>query len=120
MKKYESFVDYVADQHQRAKEMLYELKDIIHQVVPDTEESMGYGVPAYSLRKDAKLNEKIMIAGYKKHVGLYPHPDTIEAFKDQLKEYKTSKGTIQFQFTQDIPVELVKEIIYYRHKIVNQ
>lgn len=119
MKKYESFIEYINDQTPRGKEMLNQLYDLIHEVVPDAEESMGYGVPSYAMKPHAKLQDKIMIAGFKSHVGFYPHHLTIDAFKDKLKPYKTLEGTVQFQYTQDIPKDLVKEMILFRYNAVH-
>ncbi len=118
MKQYGSFKEYMKDQTGKGKEMLLLLRDIIYEVVPDVEEAMGYGVPAYGLIKDATLNEKIMIANFKGHVGLYPHADTIVAFKEHQKDYKCLVGTIQFKHSQEIPVELVKAIILHRYNVI--
>lgn len=54
-------------------------------------------------------------AAMKKHIGLYPHPSGVSAFQDQLTDYKTSKGAIQFPFDQALPLELIREIIHYRY-----
>lgn len=58
----------------------------------------------------------IHFAAYKKHIGFYPDPVTITAFKDQLKDYKTSKGTVQFPLNKDLPLKLINEMIEYRIK----
>lgn len=46
----------------------------------------------------------------KKHVGLYPGPEAVERFHEQLKDYKTSKGTIQLPYDKAHPLELIAEI----------
>jgi len=55
-------------------------------------------------------------AVHKNHYGFYPYAKTIEVFKDQLKKYEISKGTIQFPIDKPIPLKFVKEIIQYRVK----
>lgn len=55
-----------------------------------------------------------MIAGYRSHVGFYPHPTTIEAFSDRLAEYKFAKGSVQFPFDKPIPNDLIVEMVKYR------
>ncbi len=115
MKKYQSWDEYFDDQPPRGKEMLQELRQIFKETIPSATESWGYGVPAYELVPNAKNDKKIMIAGFKNHVGFYPTPETIEAFIDELKDYKLSKGTIQFQHSQELPKELIKKMILHRY-----
>lgn len=55
-----------------------------------------------------------MIAGYAKHVGLYPHPDIIEAFAEELAAYKSAKGSVQFPLDKPIPKALVKKMVKAR------
>jgi len=58
----------------------------------------------------------VWYAAYKKHIGFYPRPSGIEAFKDELTAYKTSKGAIQFPIEEGIPTSLVKKIVRFRIK----
>jgi uncharacterized protein YdhG (YjbR/CyaY superfamily) len=46
----------------------------------------------------------------KKHIGLYPGLEAVEAFTEQLTEYKTNKGTIQLPYSKPLPLELITEI----------
>ncbi|MDC7225937.1 MAG: hypothetical protein PQJ61_04135 [Spirochaetales bacterium] len=59
-----------------------------------------------------------MIGGYKKHVGFYPHPTTIEKISDKLTIYKQGKGSIQFPINRPIPCELIIEMVEFRRNIV--
>lgn len=120
MEKNNVFDTYLESQSEEGKQMLIHLRTIFHNTIPGIKESMSYGVPAFDLKPNAKMKDKIMIAGFKKHVGLYPHPDTIEAFKDRLTPYIISKGTVQIQYHQEIPDELIKDMIVYRYKEVNR
>ena len=52
----------------------------------------------------------IHFAAAKKHIGLYPGPDAIGEFADQLAEYKTSKGAIQFPNNKPMPLDLITAI----------
>ena len=120
MKKYHSWGEYFDDQPKRGKEMLETVRDIFREVLPDAIESWSYGVPAYDLVPNAKLEQKIMFAGFKKHIGIYPTPDTINAFKEELADFKTSKGTVQIQHSQEIPVELIKKMILHRYSEIQK
>lgn len=118
MQKFKSWDEYFSIQSERSREMLNELREIITEVLLDAEESWGYGVPAYNLVPNAKLDKKIMIAGFKNHVSFYPSADTIEFFKEELTGYKVLKGTIQFMHKQKLPRELIKSMILHRYKTI--
>jgi len=56
----------------------------------------------------------VYFAGYKGHIGFYPTAKPIEHFKELLMSYKTSKGAIQFNINEPLPIELIKEITCFR------
>jgi uncharacterized protein YdhG (YjbR/CyaY superfamily) len=70
---------------------------------------MGYGVPGFYL--DGPL---VYYAAFKTHVGFYPTPGGIKAFKKELAAYKTAAGTIQFPLDKPMPVGLIKRIVRFR------
>jgi uncharacterized protein YdhG (YjbR/CyaY superfamily) len=55
-----------------------------------------------------------MMAGFKNHVGFYPHPTTMERFWDQLDDFKKAKGSVQFPLNKPLPRELIVKMIQYR------
>lgn len=117
--KFTSHDAYFSEQPDSARQLLLELQECILKVVPDAEEVMTYNVPAFALIKGAKIEQQIMIAGFKKHVGFYPHSTTIKAFKDELSDFKTGEGTVQFPLGKPLPVDLVKRMVKYRWELVN-
>ena len=58
----------------------------------------------------------VHFAGFKNHIGFYPTPTGIEAFKDELSVYKGAKGSVQFPLDQPIPLPLIRRIVEYRVK----
>lgn len=56
----------------------------------------------------------IHFAGFRNHIGLYPSSEVIEIFAEKLKKYKTSKGTIQFPLQEELPFDLIQEIVEFR------
>jgi uncharacterized protein YdhG (YjbR/CyaY superfamily) len=112
------FDSYLASALAESIEKLKELRQIILETVPDCGELINYGIPAFSLVKGGKREEQIMIAGYKKHVGFYPHSTTIEHFDDELKGFEKGKGSIQFKLEVDLPKELIIKMIAYRMKLL--
>ncbi len=117
-KQYLTVEDYFNDQPEQVKNALIMLKDCILEVVPDAQELLNYNIPAYSLVKDGKRDKQIMMAGYKKHVGLYPHPTTMEHFDKELSSYKKGKGSVQFPIDQPLPKELIVRMVKYRMELL--
>jgi len=118
MTKYKTIDDYINDQPYGTKQALIELKKYILKAVPTAIEMFNYGIPAFALIEGGKRDQQIMIAGYKNHVGLYPHPTTMEKFADELKGYKQGKGSVQFPINKPIPKELIIRMVKYRYGLI--
>ena len=101
---------YISQFPQETQTLLKEIKILIKKTVPNAQETISYGIPTFDLNK----KHLIHFAGFKKHIGLFPAPSAILAFKKELSEYKTSKGTIQFQLNKPIPFELIEKIVKFR------
>lgn len=101
--------DFIASYPKQAQEILQQIRQTIHRVVPEAKEKISYGIPTFYL-----AGNLVHFSAYKHHIGFYPGSDAIKAFKDDLKPYKTSKGTIQFPLDQPIPYDLIKKITKYR------
>jgi len=56
----------------------------------------------------------VHFAGYEKHIGFYPTGSGIEAFKEELKPYKSGKGSVQLPLDQPLPTDLVRRIVALR------
>ena len=115
MQKYDTVDEYINSLPDRTKEELTKLRAMIKNLVPDTNESMSYGMPGY------KLNNKPLIyfAGWKDHIGFYPTPSGIDALEKVTKKYKTGKGTLRFNLDKPIPWDLIEKIIKYRIQSVS-
>ena len=103
--------EYIERQTEQAKPYLVQINKAIKSAIPDTVEKISWSMPTYWKKRNL-----IQFAAFKKHIGLYPGPDAIEAFAERLKEYKTSKGTIQFPYDKPIPFELIGEIAKWCEK----
>lgn len=92
------------------QERLTAIRNIIHELAPQATERICMRMPTYD------LNGKWLVhfAGFKKHIGFYPQPEGIAAFKEKLSSYKTSKGTVQFPLNKPLPLDLISEIIRFR------
>ncbi|MBP9812050.1 DUF1801 domain-containing protein [Candidatus Gracilibacteria bacterium] len=89
---------------------LHTLRQVFFEMLPDTEESIRYKIPAYKVGK-----HHLYFAAYKKHIGFYPVYGLAE-IEDRLSQYraKNTKDSLHFPHTQPLPIDLIKEII--RHK----
>lgn len=85
------------------------IKAIVHRLAPDIEETMGYGIPSFRYKNRYLIHFGI----FKDHVSLFPGPRAIEAVKDQLKDYKLSKGTIAYSETKPVPEAVVEELVRF-------
>jgi uncharacterized protein YdhG (YjbR/CyaY superfamily) len=56
----------------------------------------------------------VHFAAFKAHIGFYPVPSGIEAFKDELAVYKQGKGSVQFPLDQPMPYDLIRRIVIFR------
>ena len=75
---------------------------------PKAEETISYQMPAF--KQNGIL---VYFAAFKDHIGFFPTGSGVEAFKDKLSSYKTSKGTIQFPLDKPVALDLVEEIVRF-------
>jgi uncharacterized protein YdhG (YjbR/CyaY superfamily) len=114
MPDYKTIDDYIANQSEAAQNMLIELRSIIKDTVPDAVEILNYKIPSFTLVPGGKRDQQIMMAAYAKFVGFYPFPTTMEAFSEDLKDYKQGKGSVQFPLDKPLPKDLIVKMIRYR------
>ena len=106
-----TIADYIDSAPEAAIPKLMELHECIRAAAPGAEESLKWGMPAFSYQKIL-----VTFAGFKNHIGLYPMPSAIEAFAESLSKYKTAKGSIQFPLDQPLPLPLIRKIVKFRVK----
>jgi uncharacterized protein YdhG (YjbR/CyaY superfamily) len=103
--------EYIAGFPENIQTILEQVRTVIKQAAPAATESISWEMPTY------KLNGKpvVYFAGHKKHVGFYPTPSGIEAFKDELSEYgQIGKGSVRFSYDKPLPLDLIKRMVKYR------
>jgi len=100
---------YIANYSTNVQLKLQELRATIAMIAPNATETIRYQMPTFTL-----YGNLVHFAAYKNHIGLYPSPSGIEAFKNELKPYKTSKGAIQFPIEQALPMDIIRKIVTYR------
>ena len=100
---------YIANFPPAVAERLTALRDIIRQHAPDAEERIAYGIPTFHLHRNL-----VHFGGFAGHVGFYPGPTGIAAFRTQLARFKGAKGSVQFPHDEPLPLDLVAEIVDFR------
>jgi uncharacterized protein YdhG (YjbR/CyaY superfamily) len=103
--------DYIAQFPDATQQQLQTLRACILKAAPKATEKISYGMPAFYLHEVL-----VYMAGYKNHIGFYPHSEPIVFFKEELKKYKTSKGAIQFPIDEKLPLALITKIVKHRLK----
>ena len=101
---------YIAQFPDEVQKILEKIRAIILAEVPEAEERISYAMPGYYLNK----KPLVYFAGYKNHIGFYATPTGHEKFEKELSKFKQGKGSVQFPLNQEIPYDLIKEIMKFR------
>ena len=101
--------EYIAGFPENIRDILEELRRVIREAAPRAEEAMRYGIPTFRLNGNL-----VHFAAFKHHIGFYPTPSAIEAFKEELSSYKQAKGSVRFPIDKPLPYDLIRKIVQYR------
>jgi uncharacterized protein YdhG (YjbR/CyaY superfamily) len=108
-KGFTSIDEYIAAFPAEIQTKLLEMRATIKAAAPEAEEKISYQMPTFYLNGNL-----VHFAAFKNHIGFYPTPGGIDAFKDELSVYQGAKGSIQFPLSQPLPLELVSKIVKLR------
>jgi uncharacterized protein YdhG (YjbR/CyaY superfamily) len=111
-KRFETIDEYVATFPRNVQDILEELRRIIRESAPKSEETISYGIPTFDLNG----RHLVHFAAYKNHIGFYPTSSGISRFKKELSRYEMSRGTVRFPINEPIPFDLIRKIVKYRVK----
>ncbi|HSP48454.1 MAG TPA: DUF1801 domain-containing protein [Clostridiaceae bacterium] len=101
--------EYIAVLPEDVKAIMESVRKVIHETAPDAIETMSYQIPTFDLHGNL-----VHFAAFKNHIGFYPTPSGMEAFREELSAYKGSKGSVQFPLNQPIPYDLITRIVKFR------
>ena len=100
---------YISGFPKETQQLLQQIRTAIKKAAPKAEEVISYGMPGF------KLNGMLVwFAGYKNHIGFYPKPSGIEAFRKELSVYKYAKGSVQLPLDKPLPTALITKIVKFR------
>ena len=105
----QSIDEYIAGFPPDVRNKLEAMREVIKRAAPQAQEAISYRMPTFRL-----YGNLVHFAAFSHHIGFYPTPAGIEAFKTELSPYKGAKGSIQFPLTEPLPLELVARITRFR------
>lgn len=107
MAKYSTIDDYIAAQLPDVGERLTLIRKTFHKVLPNTEESIRYDMPAFTVG-----GYHLYMSAYKNHIGMYPMYG-IPELDEKMLSYrgKGTKDALHFKHSEPLPLELIEEII---------
>ncbi len=103
--------EYIAAYPRDVQAILKKVRQTIKKAAPGAEETLKYRMPTFMLNGNL-----VYFAGFKNHVGFYPIPSGVEAFKKDLAPYKQGRGSVQFPLDKPIPYGLITRIVKFRVK----
>ena len=112
IKKFKTMDEYIKSFPNDVSTILEKMRQTIREAAPEAAEAISYQMPTF------KLNGKNLVhfAAFKNHIGFYPIPSGIKAFKKELAPYKQGKGSVQFPIDKAVPYDLVRKIVIFRAK----
>jgi len=108
--------DYISLQAPEVQPLLKKVRETILDAAPGAEEYISYMMPSF------RYNGKILVyfAAHKNHLGFYATPSGNIAFSEELKDYKSSKGAVQFPLDRTIPYDLIRRMVQYKLEEINK
>jgi uncharacterized protein YdhG (YjbR/CyaY superfamily) len=106
-----SIAHYISLHPKPVRARLREMRALIAAAAPGARQEIKWGMPAFSQHRIL-----VMFGGFKKHIGFFPTPSAIRAFRKELAGYKCSAATIQFPLDEPLPGALIRRITKFRVK----
>jgi uncharacterized protein YdhG (YjbR/CyaY superfamily) len=101
--------EYIGAQPARTQKVLKSLRAAIKAAAPVATETINYGIPTFQLSGNL-----VHFAAFENHIGFYPTPSGIAAFKKELSRYASAKGSVQFPLDEPMPLGLITRIVKFR------
>lgn len=106
---YQTIDEYIIAFPKEVQELLKKIRQTIRMAAPDAEEAISYQMPTFRLKGNL-----VHFAAYKNHIGFYPAPSAIKAFKNELQLYKWAKGSVRFPLDKPLPYALITRMVKFR------
>jgi uncharacterized protein YdhG (YjbR/CyaY superfamily) len=103
--------EYISGFPKDVQQILQKIRMTIGRAAPEAEETINYQIPTFTLKGNL-----VHFAAYRTHIGFYPTPTGIEKFKNELSPYEGAKGSVRFPLDEQIPFDLIGQIVRFRVK----
>lgn len=101
--------EYIGGFPAEVQQKLQNVRLAVQKAAPQAVEAIKYAIPTFVLHGNL-----VSFAAWKKHIGFYPAPWQVEAFKEGLSAFKGEKGTVKFPLDEPMPIELIGRIVKYQ------
>jgi uncharacterized protein YdhG (YjbR/CyaY superfamily) len=105
-----SIDDYIAGFPPETQDRLQQVRTIIAAAAPEATETISYAIPTFDLAG----KHLVHFAGFARHIGFYPVPSAMTAFREELSPFRSGKGSAQFPLADPLPTDLIRRIVDYR------
>lgn len=107
--KLQTIDDYIATFPKDVQEKLQNIRRIIRKAIPNAKEELKWSKPAF-------VDEQILVmfGGFKNHIGFYSTSSSLQEFEDELANFTTGAGSVQFPYEEPLPTDLITKITQYR------
>ena len=103
--------EYLTQVQPDQRAALEKLRRTIHTVMPRAEGGISYGIPAFRLNG----RSLVFLGAWANHCAFYPGSSTtLKKFRNELKDFQVSKGTIRFSAGKPLPAALVRKLVKAR------
>ena len=112
MTKYTTVDEYIKAQDPATAARMTQIRELFHEIVPETQESISYDMPTFTVGGD-----KLYMGAYKQHIGMYPMYGVSELDNEMLPyRGKDTVDSMHFRHDQPLPLDLIKKIITAKNK----
>lgn len=99
---------YLSRVRPEQREQLERLRAIVRRLVPEAEECISYGIPTFKYK-----GMLCSYAAFKNHCSFFPGRAPIGEFSEELRDFKTSAGTVQFTLEHPLPESLIERMVRF-------
>jgi uncharacterized protein YdhG (YjbR/CyaY superfamily) len=101
--------EFIANSPEQARKKMKQIRSVIRRAAPKATETIAFGIPTFEFK-----GHLVHFSGYDAHVGFFPTPSVIRAFKKELKPYKWATGSVEFPLDKPLPVDLITRMVKLR------
>ncbi len=101
--------EYILQYPDNIQDKLFQIKAVIEDTIPEAASRIAWGMPTYTIGKSNIIHFSV----HRNFITLHIGTDTLDFFKDKLVQYSSTKSSVHLKFEDDIPKELIREIVKY-------